>query len=207
MSKLRHPIVDPDVTRRTPVPEVIQYSRHLQTTLSADPRFAGLASLIATLETDTNDLEKKQGPAMTKAVGSAEARNTPLGKVHTDIDNICQAVQALVDANPGQGEEYATAAAMHLRKQTRAPKPWLAAKMVKGTPGSARLKAKAVKRGACYEWQMSTDDKSWVMVGSSTVANWTVTGLSAGSTYYFRFRTTIGHVTGDFTQALSFMAT
>jgi hypothetical protein len=206
MSTIKHPLVDPDVTRHTPVPEVIQYSRHLSTTLGADTRFSSLASLVMSLVTDTNALEKAQGPAQTRAKGTAAARDTPLGQVHTDIDNICQGVQALVDANPGQAEEYATAAAMHLRKSNRSPKPWLAAKMVPGTPGAALVKAKMVKKGASYEWQISSDGKTWTTVGFSTRADMTVTGLSAGSTYSFRFRTTKGHVTGDFSQALTFMA-
>jgi hypothetical protein len=206
MSTVKHPLVDPDVTRQTPVPEVIQYSRHLTTTLSADARFSTLGALVTTLVNDTNALEKAQGPALTRATGAAAARDTLLGAVHTDIDNICQGVQALVDANPGQAEAYATAAAMHLRKRTSNPKPWLSAKMVKGTPGAAILRAKAVTRGSSYEWQSSSDGKTWTTVGFSTIASMTVTGLVAGSTYYFRFRTTKGHVTGDFTQALTFMA-
>jgi hypothetical protein len=206
MSTVKHPLVDPDVTRQTPVPEVIQYSRHLSTTLSADTRFSALASLVTTLVNDTNALEKAQGPALTRAKGAVPARNTELALVHTDIDNICQGVQSLCDANPGQEEAYATAAAMHLRTRTSTPKPWLSAKMVKGTPGAAILRAKAVKRGSSYEWQSSSDGKTWTTVGFSTVANMTVTGLTAGSTYYFRFRTTIVHVTGDFSQALTFLA-
>jgi hypothetical protein len=206
VNRVRHPLVDAEVTRRTPVPQVIQYSRHLEATLDADPRFVGLAAYVAQLSADTDALEKLQGPAMTRAAGAASARDTPLGKVHTDIDNIRQGVQTLVDANPGQAEEYATAAAMHLRRHNPAQKPWLAAKMVKGTPGAALLNAKSVKRGASYEWQISSDGASWTTFGFSTQADTTVTGLSAGHTYYFRFRTTIGHVTSDFGQALEFMA-
>src|SRR5271167_4573695 len=101
MNTVTHPLVDPDVTRQTPVPQVIQYSRHLSTTLSADTRFSSLGSLVTVLVNDTNTLEKAQGPAMTRAKGAAAARNTVLGDVHTDIDNICQGVQALCDANPG----------------------------------------------------------------------------------------------------------
>src|SRR5260370_909444 len=89
-------------------------------------------------------------------------------------------------ARAGGPSDVSTAAAMQLRKNNRGSKPWLSAKMVKGTPGAALLKAKAVKRGASYEWQqMSSDGKTWATVGFSTRADMTVTGLSAGSTYYF----------------------
>ena len=206
MGKVRHPLVDPEVTRRTPVPQVIQYSRHLSTTLGADARFSGLSSLVATLVNDTDALEKAEGPALTRAKGTAAARDTPLGRVHTDIDNIRQGVQALADASPGQEEAYATAAAMHLRKRASSPKPWLSARMVKGTPGPAKLRAKAARSGSGYEWQISSDGKTWTTVGFSTTADMTVTGLTAGGTSYFRFRTTKGHVTSDFSQALTFMA-
>src|ERR1700722_2968959 len=171
MSKVKHPLVDPDVTRGSPVAEIIQYSRHLSTTLGADPRFSGPASLVAKLVDDTNALETAQGPALTRARGTAAARNTSLGLVHTDIENIVQGVQALMDANPGQEEAYATGAAMHLRKRASSPKPWLSAKMVKGTPGAAKLRAKAVTRGSGYEWQISSDGKTWTTVGFSTTAD------------------------------------
>ena len=204
--RFNHPLVDPDVTRKTSVPKVISYSKRLSTTLRGDKRFAGLVSLCDVLDKDTTDLETAQGEAGSHAKGTAPARDTPLGKVHTDIDNICQGVQQLVDAAPGQAEELATAAAMHLRKSTRNPKAWLAAKMVKGSPGAALLKAKQVKRGSFFEWQISSDGTTWTTVGWSTVANMPVSGLVAGHTYYFRYRTTLVHTTGDWTQALTFMA-
>jgi hypothetical protein len=162
MSRVKHPLVDPGVTRHTPVPEVIQYSRHLSTVLGADMRFSSLASLVTTFVDDTNALEKAQGIALTKAKGTAAARDTPLAQVHTDIDNIRQGMQGIVDANPGQAEEYAT---MHLRKRKPSPKPWLSAKMVKRTPGAVLLRAKVVTRDASYEWQISSDGKTWTTVG------------------------------------------
>ena len=71
----------------------------------------------------------------------------------------------------------------------------------------AKLVAKAVKRGAAYEWEMSSDGgKTWVTVAKSTVANTTVSGLVAGTLYMFRFRSTVGQVTSAPCNAIPFLA-
>src|SRR5262249_9215801 len=71
MAKLKHPIVDTGVTRDTPVPQVISYSRHLSTSVKGDARFAVLLGLVVPLDKDTDDLEKAQGPAQGRGKGTA----------------------------------------------------------------------------------------------------------------------------------------
>jgi hypothetical protein len=65
-------------------------------------------------------------------------------------------------------------------------------------PGLIVILAKAVKRGAAYEWQYSTDGgKTWVAMGITTVADTTLLGATPGTTYSFRFRTTRKAATSD----------
>jgi hypothetical protein len=94
---------------------------------------------------------------------------------------------------------------VHLQKAGKHEKDPFSAAM--NGPGTALLRAKAVKKGASYEWQMSSDGGvTWVALGNSTVADMPVTGLVAGKTYMFRFRTTIAHTTSDWSQVISLFA-
>jgi hypothetical protein len=47
--------------------------------------------------------------------------------------------------------------------------------------------------------------KTWVSAGTTTVADTTVLGLTAGTMYLFRVQTTLARTTGDWSQQLAFM--
>ncbi len=67
------------------------------------------------------------------------------------------------------------------------------------------MRAKATRR-AVYEWQFSMDGgKTWVSAGVTSEANVTISGLTLGTTYLFRFRTTLKRVTADFCQPYSLL--
>jgi hypothetical protein len=92
---------------------------------------------------------------------------------------------------------------MFQKKSSARPKPDLAAAMGK-TPGQVIVRARAV-RGSAYEWQSSTDGgATWLSLGITTVANTSAAGLARGTTCLFRFRTTRGSVTGDWSPTISF---
>ena len=75
------------------------------------------------------------------------------------------------------------------------------------TPQTVKLIAKAVKRGAAYEWAYSADNGvTWISAGTTVgLADTTIAGLTVGHTYLFRFRTTVGRTTSDWTQYISFL--
>ena len=71
-------------------------------------------------------------------------------------------------------------------------------------PEQVTVRAKAV-RGSAYEWQYSIDGGlTWISISLTTVAHTSVMGLARGATCLFRFRTTRGSVTGDWSPTLSF---
>jgi hypothetical protein len=203
MAKILHSIVKLGVTRETPVPEVIVYSRHVNLSMSGDARFSAMAALLATLGTDTDALEDAEVSVRSRGKGLAQARNDKLIQVFTDLEGLRAGVQTLVDTTPEHDIALAEAAGMGLRKRASRNKPNLAASMT-STSGTVLLVAKAVRKGACYEWQVSSDGKTWVSVGISTVANITVPNLTPLTTYYFRFRSTFRHTTSDWSQVISF---
>jgi beta-xylosidase len=52
--------------------------------------------------------------------------------------------------------------------------------------GTVTLSAKAAAKKAAYNWQYSTDQKTWTSLPQTLKAKTGVSGLTAGTTYYFR---------------------
>ena len=204
--KLLHPLVYLLVNRHTPVPEVLLYVRHVVTSLTGNSWVPTTTVALTTVSNDADALQTSQTAALTKGLGLAEARNHKLSTVFTDLDTLRANVQVAIDANVAHAAEIAQSCAMSMKKPGKRQKAQLAARMT-SAPGVAKLLAKAVKRGAAYEWEMSSDGgKTWVTVAKSTVANATVSGLAAGTIYMFRFRSTVGQVTSDPCNPISFLA-
>jgi hypothetical protein len=56
-------------------------------------------------------------------------------------------------------------------------------------------------------WECSSDQEHCFQLPDTHQATTTLTGLTPGQTYYFRYRTLKGKVKGDFSAVLSFMVT
>jgi hypothetical protein len=205
MAKLKHPIVDLKVDRDTPVPQVIIYGRHVVIVLTGSVWVPTPSPSLAALGADIDALEASEATAKAGTKGTAAARNTKLAKVFTDLESIRSQIQGIVDNNIAQSSEIAESTGMSIRTIAKHPKATLAVKMTT-TPGMVKLFAKAVSRHASYEWQISTDGgKTWLPAGVTTVASTTVPSLTAGTLYYFRFRSTVGSTTSDWSQDISFL--
>ncbi len=109
--------------------------------------------------------------------------------------------QQVVNQNPAQALAIMESAGLSAKKPPTRRKPPLAARM--GTvPGEVVVQAKAVPRGAAYEWQYSTDGKTWIAMGITTVASTTLLSATVGTIYTFRFRTTRKAATSDWSQTV-----
>jgi hypothetical protein len=96
-------------------------------------------------------------------------------------------VQLAADANPATAQSLIEGAGFAIRKTASHPKGPI--KVEAGTlPGSVKLLAKAVAQRASYEWQYSTDQKTWTNVPATLQSKTAITGLTSTTMYYFRFR-------------------
>jgi hypothetical protein len=86
-----------------------------------------------------------------------------------------EAIQVIVDAG------------MSVKGFTPYKKPELAAKYA-GAMGDVLLVAAAIARAKSYYWSWSTDMKVWGSLPETTGAKTKATGLTVGTTYYFRVR-------------------
>jgi uncharacterized protein YciI len=206
MAKLKHFLVLLEVDRKTAAADALIYGRLVVQKMTNNKNVSSTSIPLATFTTHLDVLESSHATAQGKAIGTASARDTNLSTVITDLETLRGDVQVACDANPARAAEIAESCGMKLKKTPKRNKAELEASMT-ATPGMVKLVAKAVKRGATYEWAYSADGGvTWVVAGiTNGHADTTIAGLKPGTTYRFRFRTTVGRVTGDWSQAIEFL--
>ena len=182
----------------------IVFAQHVVQAMTNNPWFASLAALVATTGTDLAALLAAQAKALAKAKGAAEARDDAKKIVVDDLKLLKSGVQTICNQNPGQAGTIIESAGFFQSKVTLPHKPNLEAVKAPVTPGEVLVRARAVKR-ASYEWQYSLDGgKTWLSMGTTTVANTSLLGMAVGTTVWFRFRTTLKKTTSDWSPAISY---
>ena len=67
------------------------------------------------------------------------------------------------------------------------------------------LVARAAAKSAMYFFQVSTDERNWTACPNVMKAKTMVTGLTVGTTYYFRFQAHTRKGLGDWSMTVSFV--
>ncbi len=71
--------------------------------------------------------------------------------------------------------------------------------------GTVVCRAKAPGIPANYFWSYSLDQKSWTSVPQAMKSTITISGLTAGQTYYFRYYTTTRKGQSDLSQVVNLL--
>jgi hypothetical protein len=186
---------------------LIVFVQHVIQSMTNNPWFVSLAALLTQTTADLAALQAAEATALTRAKGAAEARDDKLKVVVDDVFLLKSGVQTIVNQNQGEAATIIESAGMFQKKVTVRPKPNLAATMAPVSPGEVRVRAKAI-RGASYEWQYSLDGgTTWIAMGTTTVADTILLGMTAGTTVLFRFRTTVKRTTSDWSPTIAFFVT
>ena len=181
-------VVRPIVALKLPtkVKSVITYAQSIATSFTNNPSFTTPNPPIATLLADIQALSTAEALVLSRTKGAVETRNAKLAVVRADLDNLKSYVQSVAGlASPESAPAVIASAGMTARKVTLHDKAALEAKEGSVT-GTVNLVAKAAARTAAYEWQYSTDQKTWTSLPMTLQAKTGVSGLTAGTTYYFR---------------------
>jgi hypothetical protein len=201
-SKLKHFAIALKLSKV--VASLILFGRHIVQAMTGNVYFTTLTAAITALSTDLDALEVAEATAKRGGKGTAAARDLKLKTVETDLTALAANVAQIANQNLAQGAAIIASSGFTEKKHTVHPKANLAASMSE-TPNEVILRAKAI-RGAYYAWQMSTDGgKTWIAIGGSTEANYSVPNLTLGQTYLFRFQTTLKKVASEWSQTISFM--
>jgi hypothetical protein len=155
----------------------------------------------------------QQAVTGTKAKGAATLRNTKRDALWTAMGILRAYVIGLADTMTAEGAASLIEAAGMLVVATGVRAKAVLAAALTTTPGVVHLEANAsilvgpagASKKVTFNWQASTDGKTWNDLRSTPYANTDVVGLALMSTYGFRVSVTIGKVTGAWSQAVSLL--
>jgi hypothetical protein len=163
------------------------YATSILAAMTGNANFPNPTPALATVQADLVAYEAAEAQVVTRVKGAAVARNAKFLVLHADLEHLMAHVQQVADANPANAQDIIMSAGFAIRKATPRTKSDIA--IVAGAvPGSVKLTAKSVAHRASYEWQFSTDQKSWTNAPSTLQSKTVISGLTSGTIYYFRFR-------------------
>ena len=201
---MAHPIATLRLPRR--VKDVIALAKSVATAMTNNPFFPSPNPPLATFEADISALDTSEAAVLGRTRGAAQARDVKLATVRSDLEQEKAYVQHVADANPGSAGSVIESAGMFVRAVTLHPRSELAARQG-AVSGTARLVAKAAGHRAGYEWQCSTDQKTWTSLPVTLQAATDVASLTPGTTYFFRVRPVTRDGEGNWTQTVSLIVT
>jgi hypothetical protein len=174
----------------TRVGNVGSRSQSILTAMTGNPSFPSPTPTLSVVQADLSAFLTAEAAVQTRTKGAVEARDEKLAVLVTDFEHLLAYVQTVADANPSQAQSLIESAGMSVRAVGAHPKAELTAKPGP-VPGSVKLMAKAAAHRASYDWQYSSDQKTWVDAPETLQAKTVISGLTSGATYYFRSRALI----------------
>jgi len=185
------------------VKNVITFAQNVATAMTNNAHFPTPTVPLATLQADVAALNTAETAVLSRTKGAVEARNAKLAVVRTDLENLKTYVQSVAAvAAPSDADAMIESAGLTIRKVTLHDKPALAAKQGSVT-GTVTLAAKAAAKRASYVWQYSTDQKTWTTAPATLQSKSGVSGLTAGTQYYFRVQPLTTAGVGDWSQTVT----
>jgi hypothetical protein len=164
--------------------------------------FPNAASALSVLADAAHALEQAHTAAQSHALGSAAERNVAQSVMETLLRQTKNDVQKVVDANPGQAEVIARAAAMSLLTRTPRKKRGHEAKPG-SVSGTVHYTIPSFGRKAAVIYQASSDGgKTWPVQIMSDQGVVDFENLTVGILWSFRHQVTLKGKSGDWSQIL-----
>ena len=187
------------------IKNVITFAQSVASALTDNASFPSPNPPLATLQANITALSNAETAVLARTKGAVQDRNAKLATLRTDLETLKSYIQGVADAaNPTNAASIVESAGMTVRKITLHDKPALGVKQG-SVSGTVNLTAKAPAHRASYAWQYSTDQKTWTSAPQTLQAKTGVSGLTAGTTYYFRVQVLTMTGEGDWSQIVSLL--
>lgn len=185
-------------------PQVVIMARHIHESMSQNPWFPTprppLAKVLAAIEA----LAEAQVTSLTRARGTAEARDARRADLVSLLQQLQSHVQGIADRNPEQALSIIQGAGMFVKRQ-RATVPRVFAALPWRNQGSVKIVAPRVGNRPSYEWQISFDGaRTWTALPVTNTSTMYHHGLTLLTKVWFRYRVTVKNVTGDWSEPLEY---
>jgi hypothetical protein len=187
------------------VKNVITYGQSVVAAMTGNPSFPSPTPPLATVESDLSALSTAETAVLSRVKGAALTRDAKLAIVHDDFKSWLTYVQGVANAaTPANAPALIEGAGFAVRRVTSRNKPAFAVKAGSVT-GSVKLEAKAPGRRASYNWQYSTDQKTWTSLPETLQSKTIASGLTAGTVYFFRVQILLPKGEENWSQVVSLL--
>ncbi len=186
--------------------DAIVYAKFVAQRLASDPVFADPIPPLAVVEADIAALEEAEVRALTRALGTAKARDAKLQAVHSDLDGLRTYVQHVADGSPTVETAAAIieSAGMSVKKSSGHGKTDFEVKQGP-VSGSVHLVARAEPTRASYQWEYGTEEGAWTPLDPTVRSDAKLHGLTSALPYFFRYRAVTKAGIGNWSQVVSFL--
>jgi hypothetical protein len=168
------------------VKNVITYGQSVVAAMTDNASFPSPIPPLATFESDVSALNTAETAVLSRVKGAVETRDAKLAIVENDFKSLLGYVQGVANAGtPTNAPALIEGAGFTVRKVASRDKPAFTAK-AGSVSGSVKLAAKAGGHRAAYDWQYSTDQKTWTSLPETLQAKTAASGLTSGTVYFFR---------------------
>ena len=173
------------------VPALITYAMRIVTAMTGNPAFPAPVPQLAAVTAAVTSLQTAEQAALARTKGAVATRNEQRTALVSLLQHLKAYIQVTADANAENATSIIESAGVAVRKEP-VRRPRVFAAKPGANSGTVELVTAAAGRRASYEWQFSTDGgKTWVSAPSTLQAKTTVTGLAAGTTVEFRFKSVV----------------
>lgn len=188
-----------------PIGALITLATGIVTAMTGNQAFPSPIPALALVTAAINALQIAETTALTRAKGTAAARNDKRAALADLLEQLKAYVQAQANASPENGVTIIQSAGFAIRKT-----PTHGTRTFSANPGpvsgSVKLYTKSAGARSAYLWEYSTDGgKTWVAAPVTVQARTTITGLQAGATVLFRVQPVSKTGEGDWSQVVSFL--
>ncbi len=133
------------------------------------------------------DLQNAETAALARAKGAAATRNAKRAVLVSLLQQLRMYVQSIVDPNAENGPAIIQSAGMAVKKTATRP-PRVFAALAGAVSGTVKIVAPSAGARSSYDWQYSTDGKTWIDLTSTIQAKTHLTGQTPGTVLEFRYR-------------------
>ena len=188
-----------------PAAALITTAQRVTTAMTGNTALPNPVPTLAEVAVAIGALQTAQSAALARTAGAVTARNDRRATLVGLLQELRGYVQKTADADPENSAAIIQSGGMAVKK---APvhKPRVFGAAQGAVSGTVKLVTASAGNRASYDWESSNDGgKTWVPLPSTLRAGTSVTGLAAGTTVLFRYRSVPKAGVADWSQPVAML--
>ncbi len=171
------------------VPALLTYAAQILKAMTGNTCFPTPSPTLAAVQQAIGSLQTAEAAALARTKGAVQTRNNERTALVKLLQLLGTYVQSIADGDAETAPAVIKSSGLSVRKApTRKPRVFAATQGA--LSGSAKIVTRSAGPRTAYEWQYSVDGgKTWIDLPGTVKASTTVTGIAAGTTAMFRYRT------------------